>query len=100
MILNLKNTDKRKKIPKLNLKFLLPYTLKTLKLLENPYSKLIPHRNTNVSAIYETGKVYIPQGRTFVTTELNTKKTGLKLGMFAATKKPFNFREKKKKNKR
>lgn len=88
----------RSKINKLNLPFLIAYFSKILYI--NTTNKLIAERSATISFLFNTGLAYTPQGRVFVKVPLKSYKVGLKFGMFAATKKPFNFRPKKKKQKR
>lgn len=88
----------RSKVNKLDLLFTTKYFLKTLDV--HPGKKLLASRDIKVSPLYDTGLAYTPQGRVLVKVPLTPARTGLKFGMFAATKKPFNFRPKKKKQKR
>jgi ribosomal protein S19 len=67
--------------------------------LQKP-GKLVLSRNSSISYIYRGAKAYTPQGRVHVRVFLSKFKVGFKAGMFAATKKPFNFRPKVKKQKR
>lgn len=89
---------RRSKFNKINLKFLINYFLKTLNFINQ--NKLLVNRNVIISPLYDTKIAYTHQGRVFVKILLNPNKTGFKFGMFAATKKPFNFRPKKQKKKR
>ena len=91
---------KRKMLPKLDLVFLTMYVIKYLKYKSMLKKKLIPHRRVRLSPIYDQGVAYVHQGRVLVKVPLSLRKAGFKFGMFAATKKPFNFRPKKLKNKR
>lgn len=88
----------RSKINKLDLQFTIKYFLKSLDIYSN--KKLIAPRNATISPLYDCGLSYTSQGRVLVKVPLTTSRTGFKFGMFAATKKPFNFRPKKKKQKR
>ena len=63
-------------------------------------SKFIIPRHVTISKLYNHVQAYTPQGRVNVRVPLFKYKVGLKPGMFAATKKPFNFRPKVKKQKR
>lgn len=62
--------------------------------------KLVIPRHARLSNIFKYTKAYTPQGRVNVRLLLSRYRVGFKAGMFAATKKPFNFRPKIKKQKR
>jgi len=62
--------------------------------------KLRSSRTSIVSGALCDKHVYVHQGRSWVRIKLTKYHVGLRLGMFAATKKPFFFRPKKKKGKR
>lgn len=94
------NNPRRQKLPKLDLTFLTMYVIKYLKYPTMLKKKLIPHRSVRCSPIFNQGIAYVHQGRVLVKVPLRAYKVGFKFGMFAATKKPFNFRPKKLKNKR
>lgn len=91
-------TRTRSRINKLNLQFTIKYFLKALDIHSD--KKLIAPRCATISPLYDYGLAYTPQGRVLVKVPLTTFRSGFKFGMFAATKKPFNFRPKKKKQKR
>jgi hypothetical protein len=85
-------------LPKLNFVALEAYVAKSLHL--KSVGKLILPRNAAISSIFKNRQAYTPQGRVNVRVPLSKYKSGFKIGMFAATKKPFNFRPKIKKQKR
>lgn len=85
---------------KLSTTYLINYFNKKFDLLGKKKFKLRPHRSEKICSITCKGPVYIHQGRTWVRLRLSKMHSGYKFGMFAATKKPFLFRPKKKKNKR
>jgi hypothetical protein len=62
--------------------------------------KLIIPRHVQLSNIFKYTRAYTPQGRVNVRILLSQYRVGFKAGMFATTKKPFNFRPKIKKQKR
>ena len=93
-----KNNYHRPKLPKLSLNALELYLGKALRLTNS--GKVILPRNFSMSNSFRPIQAYTPQGRVNVRIQLNKFKVGFKLGMFAATKKPFNFRPKVKKQKR
>jgi ribosomal protein S19 len=88
----------RSKLHKLNFTSLEGYLSKKLYL--KSVGKLIFSRSSPISNIFKSVKAYTPQGRVFVRVPVSRFKVGFKMGMFAATKKPFNFRPKVKKQKR
>ncbi len=90
----------RSKLFKIPVNLFISYMLKNLYFNKYYKKKLIAKRNDRCSATFKKGEVYVPQGRVLVRVVFNVYKTGYKLGMFAATKKPFNFRPKKQKQKR
>lgn len=93
-----KHLNTRSKINILNLQFLILYYLKVLNYKSE--LKLIANRAVSISPLFNSGLAYTHQGRVLVKVLLSKPKVGFKFGMFAATKKPFNFRPKKKKQKR
>jgi ribosomal protein S19 len=93
-----KFTCTRTKIQHLNYESVLLYLRKMLFSEQN--NKLIFHRTVKISSIFKAAQAYTYQGRTNVRVPLTPHRTGFCMGMFAATKKPFNYRPKVKKQKR
>ena len=91
----------RRNLPKINYNFLVQYLKKNLQMSKKTNKKkLVAPRNIKLSMLYSQGIVYVHQGRINVKVKLTKYKTGLIAGQFAATKKPFCYRPKKKKEKR
>ena len=88
----------RSTLHKLNFTALEAYVLKALFLRSE--GKLVLPRSATISSVFKSVQAFTPQGRVNVRIPLLKYKVGFKLGMFAATKKPFNFRPKVKKQKR
>lgn len=100
MNLSIKKQKKRQKLHKLFFNFLNSYLLKNLNFKKQIKKKLIAKRNVKISKIFNSNDAYVSQGRVLVRVPLNVYKIGFTFGEFAATKKPFNFRPKKLKQKR
>lgn len=94
----LKKRNSRTILHKLSFSALEAYIIKVLYL--KSVGKLLLPRNSRISSIFRNIQAYTPQGRVNVRVPVSRFKTGFKVGMFAATKKPFNFRPKIKKQKR
>lgn len=62
--------------------------------------KLRINRSETISNYLVGNTIFVHQGRVWVKVRVTKYHVGLKAGMLAATKKPFYFRQKKKKNKR
>jgi ribosomal protein S19 len=88
----------RSKIQHLDYKALILFLRKIVFTERN--DKLVLHRAVKISNIFRLTQAYTYQGRSNVRVPLSQHRVGFSLGMFAATKKPFNYRPKIKKQKR